>query len=366
MSSVIDHLNQLAVRHASEDDVLEQIGLWVPSERILVFRLELPKVSRRKQQEMLPWMLEDQLLSPPDSFEFLIADHGSTESLIYVVEKAVLGQWMLLAESASVAPNRMVPDFLALPYEEGRWTVYSDKGRLLVRTGIYEGFAASLGFGWQQLELMLSQLEEPVRLSHLTTADTDIPESLAEHIDTETGKINWAFTEFPLAIDILPTLYRPKRTNSFKQWVPAMAAGLFLAVISMSYMLAQTWAWQRDAVVLNEAVGQAYQSLFSQKLTGSTATLIDSAETQLALLEHQYIANQTSPLSELSALDRVFSTCSDCVLINLNQSDSGLTLKLKENARVKTRLEGIEGLSINWGLADSDNITTVNIQRGDQ
>lgn len=372
---VIDHLNQLAARSASDNAALnaanetvkESISLWVPSERVLVFRMALPKVSRRKQLEMLPWMLEDQLLSSPDNFEFFVVQNPvvgneDSESLIYVVEKTALGQWMLLAEAASVAPEKMVPDFLALPYEEGRWTVYTDEGRMLVRTGLYEGFATELGFGWQQLELMISQLEEPIRLSHLGSSETLIPDSFEDNIDSEAGNINWAFTEFPLAIDILPDAMRPKRTNTFKQWLPVVTAAVFLLVFSMSYMLVQTWAWQRDAVVLEEAVGQNYKSLFGKSMTGGASDLVRSAEAQLAFLEHQYIALQTSPLVELSALDRVFSTCSDCVLMDLKQLDSGVSLKLKDNSRLKSRLQGIDSLSLNWSAVDAQGVSTLTVQ----
>lgn len=366
MSLAIEHLNQLAARQTMADAVPDGLGLWVPSEHIMVFRLELPKVSRRKLQEMLPWLLEDRLLSSPDDFEFIAGpelDGGL--SLVYVVAKARLKQWLLLAESASVSPERMVPDFLALPYEEGRWTLYTDKGRLLVRSGVYEGFAADLEFGWQQLQLLLSQLEEPVRLSHLSSADSEagtaIPDQLREQLDTETGKINWSFTELPVGLDILPSAYKPKRVNSLGLWVPAMSAAALLLLLSMTYMLVQSWVWQKDELLLQAAIAETYQTLFSTQIQDSALDLKSLGEWQLGLLEHQYLSMQSSPLAELSSLDSILSSCPDCVLMSLSQTDMGLSLRLKDSPRIRTRLDALEGWSSDWGTVDETGFNTLSV-----
>lgn len=391
MSLAIDHLNQLASRHAAEGQPVEPIGLWVPSESVLVFRVELPRVSRRKQQEMLPWLLEDRLLSSPEDFEFILgaqldsaaneavsAEKTETSTLVYAIEKNSIGQWMLLAGAAAVSPERMVPDFLALPYEEGRWTVYTDEGRLLVRSGVYEGFAATLEFGWQQLELLLAQKDlatgdQRTRLSHLaTSSETRIPKTLLDRLDTETGKINWAFTELPRGLNLLPPAYKPKGSSSLKPWMPAMALGTLLIVLCTLYMLVQTGSWQRDALVLEKAVAESYEALFSARLPESVSgsdfgsATHEMAKQKLALLEHQYIAGQTSPLAELGALDPEFSACSGCVLMGVDQTEAGLNIRLKDNARLKSRLDGLEGWSIDWGTTDAKGMNSVSIRRSGQ
>ena len=329
-----------------------------------MFRVDLPRVSRRKQQEMLPWLLEDRLLSPPNDFEFILSEQSiADETLVYAIEKSVLGQWLLLAEAASVSPVTMAPDFLALPYEEGRWTLYTDEGRLLVRTGPGEGFAADLHFGWQQLELLLGQLESPVRLPHLSSSEVDIPENLAGQLDTETGKINWSFTELPVGLNLLPPAYRPRRSGSMGAWIPSLAAAVAFIMLSVGYMLVQSWAWQRDALILEEAVVQAYEQLFAQSYSGPAINTDDSARQKLELLEHQYIGTQSSPMAELSALDRVFSTCSDCVLMGVTQVNDGLDIRLKENTRLASRLNGIDGWSINRRVAGPDGISTLRVRQ---
>ena len=368
MSLAIDHLNQLASRHGTPDagggGATESLGLWVPGEPVLVFRLELPKVSRRKQQEMLPWLLEDRLLSSPDDFEFILgAQVEEGLSLVYAIEKVMLGQWVLLAEAAAVSPARMVPDFLSLPYEDGRWTLYTDAGRLLVRTGLHEGFAANLDIGWQQLELLLGQREDSMRVSHLATAEVAVPENLQGRLDTETGKINWSFTELPVGLNLLPPAYRQKPARFLSAWIPAFATGILLLILSLSYMLVQSWAWQRDAKVLEKGLAQAYEALFSRKLPDRILDTTEAAQKHLKLLEHQHIVTQTSPLAEMTALDQVLSTCPDCMLMGMSQTDSGLNIQIGENPRLLTRLSGIDGWSIERETADSKDMTRLRMQR---
>jgi hypothetical protein len=262
--------------------------------------------------------------------------------------------------------QRFAPDFLALPYEADRWTLYTDEGRLIVRTGVYEGFATDLDFGWQQLALMHSQLNEPVRISHLSAADIEIPNGLRNYIDSQNGKINWSFTELPAGLDILPGAYKSNRSSNFARWFPALTSLAVLLLFVMSYMLVQSWVWQRDSAVLELGIAETYQSLFSKQLEGPAVDVAKLAEAQLGLLEHQYIRMQTAPLVELAALDRVLSSCTDCSLMSISQFDQGIRLRLKGTPQNRSRLNTLEGWNLNWGQADARGFNTLIVQRPKQ
>lgn len=343
---------------------MQTMDLWVPSERILIFELELPKVSLRKLQEMLPWMLEDRLLSSPESFEFILGPAiDDATGLVYVIEKSVYARWMMVAESAAVRPDCMAPDFMALPYEEGRWTVCAEAGRLLVRTGPYTGFASEIDFGWQQLELLITQCEEPVRLSSLQDAEIEVPDFFQDKLDTQRGHINWGFAELPRSINLLPARLKPKSSTAFNLWLPTMATAALAVLLTLTYMLVQSWVWQRDIVLLEEAVAAGYEALFSEKLRVPAHEMLDQAEARLNLMEHQYIGLQNSPMAELNSLDRIFSTCSDCELMAISQSGKGISLSLKQSPRISSRLQGLEGWQAQWGSEDKNGYSKVSLQR---
>ena len=366
MTKTIEHLNQLATRDQNAQSAAVSMDLWVPSEQLLIFELDVPKLPKRKVQEMLPWMLEDQLLSSPDNFEFILGPQINGDlSLVYVIEKSVISQWLMLAESAAVQVQNMVPDFLALPYEEGRWTLYTESGRLLVRTGLYTGFAADMSYGWQQLELLLGQNEQSLRVSHLEASAVDIPESITAYLDTQSGSISWAFAEPPTVINLLPSNsngYRPKHAAGLSLWFAAMISAAFATLLLITYLLVQSWVWQRDIGILEAGVAETYQALFAEKLIEPVATVRNQAQSRLDLLEHQYISMQISPMAELNDLDPILSPCSDCSLLEVIQIEKGLRIKLKAGAGIRAQLEGLRGRQISWDSVDPQGYSNLTIE----
>ncbi|MBC6427645.1 MAG: hypothetical protein GDA55_00130 [Cellvibrionales bacterium] len=347
----VEHLHQLPTRQPEPDTPPQTLDLWAPAEPLMLFELELPKVTRRKREEMLPWLLEDRLLNPPEQFEFLLGpalENGT--NLIYVLEKQVLRQWVSLATAAGVRPGRMAPDFLVLPYEPGRWTLYTGDGRILVRSGPHTGFAARLeADGWQQLQLLLGQQDDNLRISHLATdPDLEIPAFLAERLDTQEGTINWTFDALPPAVNLLPESYKPARTALWLPWLPLAASATVLLVAVLAQMLAQSWAWQRDTATLEASVTEAYQQIFGEPLTADPRTAQQQANRHLQLLEHQALAWQSTPLAELGALDRLFSGCADCLVQQIAQHDAGLSITVDQAAAVRPRLEGLAGWHTDW------------------
>src|SRR5699024_6107709 len=64
---------------------------------------------------------------------------------------------------AQVSPQRVLPDYLALPWASESWTMLADAGMLYVRTGFAAGFTLETATGWPLLEHRLMQLGEDER-----------------------------------------------------------------------------------------------------------------------------------------------------------------------------------------------------------
>ena len=330
----------------------------------MVFELELPKVSRRKLDEMLPWMLEEQLLGAPNEFEFVIGPAAASGTLVFAVPKAELSRWQMLAQSHGGDIVRMAPDYLALPYEDGRWTLCIDDGRILVRTGAYTGFAASIDSGWVQLELLARQQSEPVRYSCLQKNEAVIPEYFAGKLDTQSGSINWSFSELPLGINLLPARLKPKKSSGLRQWWPVAASFAFLFLMVLSFLLVQSWVWQRDIPVLEQGISATYQQLFAEPLRGSAVDAKTQAQAKMSLLEHQYISLQRPPIALLVSLDRVFSTCTDCDMLLLEQSENAIHIELNESEQIKARLAGVTDWSYRWQPTDREGVSRLIVGDG--
>ena len=334
----------------------------MPSESVLVFELDLPKVSRRKLDEMLPWLLEERLLGSPDDYEFVVGPAANTGSLVFAVPRIELSQWMMLARSHGCDPVRIAPDYLALAYEEGRWTVCIDAGRMLVRTGVYTGFATDIDSGWIQLELLARQQPEPVRFSCLQKDEVAVPDYFADKLDTQTGAVSWSFTELPVGVNLLPARFKAQKSPGLQKWWPAAASFVLLFLLSLSYLLIQSRVWQRDIAVLESGVSSAYEQLFGEPLSGSAAEAKSLAESRMRMLEHQYIAMQRPPMAQINSLDQIFSNCTDCALLLLEQTENGVQLELSENDQIKARLAGITEWTYSWQPTDREGVARLLVE----
>ena len=358
----IEHLNQLAADELTTGDRGRQIDLWVPSESVLVFELELPRVSRRKLDDMLPWLLEERLLASPDEFEFIVGPPVNSGSLVFAVPRAELSRWLILAQSHGADPVRMAPDYLALAYEEGRWTICIGDGRMLVRTGVYTGFATDIDSGWVQLELLSRQQPEAVRYSCLQKGDVKIPDYFADKLDVQTGAITWSFTELPAGINLLPARLKSGKSSQLGQWWPVAASFAFLFLLTLSYLLIQSWLWQRDIAVLEQGVSVAYDQLFGEPLRGSAVGAKSLAESRMRILEHQYVSMRRPPVAQLVSLDQIFSNCTDCDLILLQQTENGIQLELSESEQIRTRLAGVTEWTYSWQPTDREGVSRLLVE----
>ena len=352
MNRAVCHLDQLAAGQFGVNVESIALDLWVPGEAVSVFQVDAPKVTSRKLIEMLPWLLEDKLLRPVDELEFTAGPRTANEQLqIFVLQKSTLNQWLMMADNQALHIAAIAPDFLALSFEEGRYSVCVQGGRMLVRTGISEGFAASPDIGWEQLQLLCNRADDDLRISLLTDAELEIPDSLVDRTDQRQGRIDWSFTEFDGRINLLPA-ERRRRAASAGGWMPALGFAALLVVSILCFMVVQSWRWQQDALELEAGLVGAYQSLFgeppqiSERGSEDAVAIRVQAQNRMALLEHQYLTLSSSPLTELRALDTPLSNCRDCAILSVSQDNSGLILKSGDIAALKSRIPTLEDFSL--------------------
>ena len=347
----IEHLDQLASRESEGSPLSGSMDLWVRGEEIAVYEVEMPDVPARKRIDMLPWLLEDQLLRPPEDLHFVLgAETSDKTALVYVVAKEVMNRWLMMAESKFVRPQRLAPDFLALPIEDGYWTICVQGSRLLVRTGNYTGFSAEAALGWGLLELEVEKSED-IRIAALVDNENQIPVDWKERVQAQEGELDWGFSELP-EVDLLTGEYRPTVANEFKPWLPSLAVGTVALAMLLVFMLVQSYQWQKDIVVIEEGIAEVYQDLFGEAWRGGSIRVRDAAEQRVRLLEHQFIAIQSTPIAELRAVDAALSSCLGCDLQLVKQESDSLSLSLKPNGSVRSRLDSTPGLRLNWGDAD--------------
>lgn len=116
--------------------------VFVPAEQVGLHQAELPTRNPRQIRRAVPFVLEDQLADSVDNLHFAVGPSlGGLERSIAVVSTETVETWLAQLAEAHIRAQALIPDVLALPIQEGGWTLYLGAERALVRTGRASGFA---------------------------------------------------------------------------------------------------------------------------------------------------------------------------------------------------------------------------------
>ena len=124
-------------------EVGEKISVvWVPGESVVCHYLQVPPVNRKKWQAMIPWLLEEHLLESPDDIAFTAGKKGQDNAVpVVAVNKKQLALWQREVADAGQESSALVPDFFALPWQQGQISVAIVGDRCLVRFNRDQGAA---------------------------------------------------------------------------------------------------------------------------------------------------------------------------------------------------------------------------------
>ena len=126
----------------SAGDKQKTIIVLVPTQDVLLTSVKLPTMNRARLLQALPYALEEQLLEDVTQLHFAIGEMGSDGMLpVAVVSQKKMTEWLALLQSEGVEAQVMLPNCLALPWQENQASVWLDGDMAVVRTGMLQGFA---------------------------------------------------------------------------------------------------------------------------------------------------------------------------------------------------------------------------------
>lgn len=112
----------------------------LPGQDVLLTGVALPG-SKKHSLRAIPYALEDRLADDIEDLHFAHASpDGSGTTPVAVVHKSRMGAWQQMLVAAQIDADVMIPEHLALPFDDGSITIMGDNGLALVRTGPDEGF----------------------------------------------------------------------------------------------------------------------------------------------------------------------------------------------------------------------------------
>jgi len=160
----------------AEAAVNREVVVVVPGEDILLLTLNLPKLSRHRLQQALPYALEEHLASDVDELHFAVGHYQADGSLpVAVVSHEKMQTWLALLKTWRVLPNEVIPETLVLPYEENTWqVVLHDKA--VVRTGLFQGYACDRTNFLSVLSLaLMDKSPQKIQLNNYTAQSIETP-----------------------------------------------------------------------------------------------------------------------------------------------------------------------------------------------
>ena len=348
----VEHLYNLDQHFNATDDPLQSVAgarvdsksLWVPSERVGLHSIPIPSAPERKWAELIPWMLEDRLLQPVGEMHFVVAGRDDQQLHILAVSQQDMREWLRIADNAGVAANAMAPDFMALTWETGIVSVGWREGMLLVRDGIYSGFAASPKLGWVMLDGILKNSSVMPRLSISLPDEDMVPEHLREAASINSSSIDWQFTSFP-SLNLMSAEFKPKAASSvwFHWWPVAVStfAVLFLAVF---YLQVASRALEADILTLEQQLLTSHTRVFGGAKP-SFSEFRSIAESKIDRLFKQQKSLQQEPLAGIAALNPFMTAC-QCELHSMIANKSGVQLKLSGGSKLMAKSLNIKGYQL--------------------
>lgn len=167
----------------------KEVIVWVPSQDVVLTQVTLPKMSRTRLAEALPFALEEQLIADVETLHFAHGEHQPDQALsVMIVAHEKMQAWLSQLRAWNIEPHCLLPDMYGLPVVEGVWHIVIND-LALVRTGPSQGFACDKNNLPALLEL---------------TASTALPERIAIH--------NYSGQAHAIQID-MPTLIQEEHIS---------------------------------------------------------------------------------------------------------------------------------------------------------
>lgn len=231
-------LSDLKTRVAHLDAV--PVIAVIPGEAVTSWRVKKPPGSRRYLEKALPFLLEEELASPPESIHVAPISVSSGEHmLVMVIDKALLRALLDRLVEIGSQCTRMIPDYLLLAENETT-RVSRYNGRCIIR------FSDGTGTTVSEEVLSSFNAEEWQIVDHPETTDL----ARAVHRDPSTS-------------NLLQGPFRPPAVWSHTRYLKAVALILGLsAILHVGYFLGTGLYFHGQARAAHMEAERVYRELF--------------------------------------------------------------------------------------------------------
>jgi len=239
-----------SVQHGALEDAASMAGnrrvvVVIPSESILLTTVNLPGVRGTRLRQAVPFALEDRLVDDVDNLHFALADRNGDDIPVAVIGRDILRSWCDGIAAAGLQPAVVMPDCLAVPYNDGQPMAVQHAGRVLLRDGLASGFAATEQSFTTLLQARGWAGVDPLPLSGDALLQTLVAQALAPPINLLQGEF----------------ARRGARVESLSRWRVPIALTAAWAVLGLGLWIADYRAVAAEQRALQGEIAALFQTM---------------------------------------------------------------------------------------------------------
>jgi general secretion pathway protein L len=156
-----------------------RVVILVPAEDTLLTAVRIKARNRQQLLQAVPYALEEDLADDVEQLHFALGPRSEEDDYpVAVVARSRMETWLEALRSATIHPDVLAPELLALPTETGEWTVVMEAQRALVRTDRDLGFACEPDNLPILLAHALDETETPAQTLHIHRCGAEEPPDL--------------------------------------------------------------------------------------------------------------------------------------------------------------------------------------------
>lgn len=314
----------------------------VPGEHVTVSQLLLPDTSQSRLVQIVPYAMEDQLIDPPEDLHFAFDKQNEQGSLqVAVVKKTTIEQWLSDFKDTRLDLRIMLPDYLAIPYEDDTWHVYLSHDKALIRIRANYGMTVDIS---QVIQILQLKLNEEILKPHYIKIDycaeqANFDQKLFRdiNISCEFSEKSMPIMEIfnrglkkPTAIDLLegaPLVHNPSnQSNSL--WRIARWLALACCVIWVGMSITEYIIFKQRLNAIQTQIDTLYMQAFPQ----SSTVIEPLARIQQLSATLKNSASGGNFLSLIATVGQAINSQNkDVTIIEMNFSGNSLLLDLESN-----------------------------------
>jgi general secretion pathway protein L len=163
---------------ASAADGLRVVVL-VPGTDCLLTRVRIPGSNRQKLLRAIPYALEEQLSDEVEQLHFAVGEQTPDgEWPVVVISRDYIATLLEVLAEAGLEAQQVIPEILAIPFNEGEFSVLVSRDVALVRNDASSGFAVdSDNLGMLLAAQPLEEDQTAPRVHMYVNQDSQVPDS---------------------------------------------------------------------------------------------------------------------------------------------------------------------------------------------